>query len=418
MAESPEILTDYTLNNPDTLTKYKTAAQISHKVLETVAGWCTAGSKIIEICQKGDNLLEEEIAKVYKGKKVPKGPSHPTTISPSSFVTPYTPLVSDVEEANTTLKAHEVVKIQLGAQIDGLGTIVCDTIIVPEAETAQDVVTGREADLILATHYTNELLLRLMVPPGLLASGTEEEKRRAAAEKPPTQTKISSLVEKVAKAYDCNVVENTTTWLFERNEIEGKKKIILSPTGGVKGEGSPELLDVWGVEVGLSLGSGKVKTLENRPTLHRRTTTTYILKRPSSRQTLSEIVKKFGTFPFSLRQLDDEKAGKVGVVECVRCGVVRQYEPAGDADGAPVSRLLTTIAITKNGITRLAGPPTPDLARFKTDKKIEDEEILKILERPLAKSTGSKGKNKKKKKKPAKKAIQEEEEEESSSGEE
>lgn len=29
---------DYTLNNPDTLTKYKTAAQISHKVLEAVIG--------------------------------------------------------------------------------------------------------------------------------------------------------------------------------------------------------------------------------------------------------------------------------------------------------------------------------------------------------------------------------------------
>ena len=31
---------DYTLNNPDTLTKYKTAAQISHKVLESVIGTC------------------------------------------------------------------------------------------------------------------------------------------------------------------------------------------------------------------------------------------------------------------------------------------------------------------------------------------------------------------------------------------
>lgn len=30
--------TDYTLSNPDTLTKYKTAAQISHKVLEAVTG--------------------------------------------------------------------------------------------------------------------------------------------------------------------------------------------------------------------------------------------------------------------------------------------------------------------------------------------------------------------------------------------
>lgn len=28
----------YTLSNPDTLTKYKTAAQISHKVLEAVSG--------------------------------------------------------------------------------------------------------------------------------------------------------------------------------------------------------------------------------------------------------------------------------------------------------------------------------------------------------------------------------------------
>jgi methionyl aminopeptidase len=164
----------------------------------------------------------------------------------------------------------------------------------------------------------------------------------------------------------------------------------------VKGEGVPDVGEVWGVEIGLSLGSGKVKTLPHRATLHRRTTTTYILKRPSSRQTLSEIVKKFGTFPFSLRQLEDEKSAKVGVVECVRGGVLRQYEPAGDADSAPVSRLLTTIAITKNGITRLAAPNPPDLSKFQTDKKIEDEEILKILERPLARNTGNKNKKKKK----------------------
>jgi methionyl aminopeptidase len=351
---------------------------------------------IVEICQKGDELLEEELTKVYKGKKITKGIGHPTTVSPSSYVTPYTPLVSDAQEAETTLKAGEIVKIQLGAQIDGFGTIVCDMVVVADKESPKDVVTGREADLIHATHYANELLLRLMVPPGLLASGTEEEKKKAAAEKPPTQSQISALIEKVAKAYDCNVVENTTSWLFERNEIEGGKKIILAPGSGVKGEGVPDVGEVWGVEVGLSLGSGKVKTLPHRATLHRRTTTTYILKRPSSRQTLSEIVKKFGTFPFSLRQLEDEKSAKVGVVECVRGGVLRQYEPAGDADNAPVSRLLTTIAITKNGITRFAAPNPPDLSKFQTDKKIEDEEILKILERPLARNTGNKNKKKKK----------------------
>lgn len=84
------------------------------------------------------------------------------------------------------------------------------------------------------------------------------------------------------------------------------------------------------------------------------------------------------------------------------------------------------IAITKNGLTRLAAPPSIDLTKIKSDKKIEDEEILKILERPLAKSTGTKSKNKKKKKKPAKKAAaaaatataEESEEEEDSSDEE
>ena len=123
--------------------------------------------------------------------------------------------------------------------------------------------------------------------------------------------------------------------------------------------------------------------------------------------------------------MDDEKAAKVGVVECVRGGVLRQYEPAGEADNSPVSRLLTTIgmslslsfsllvfpnnsptAITKNGISRLAAASELDLSRFKSDKKIEDEEILKILERPLARSTGSK--NKKNKKKTAGKKADEE----------
>ena len=45
-----------------------------------------------------------------------------------------------------------------------------------------------------------------------------------------------------------------------------------------------------------------------------------------------------------------------------------------------------------------------DLTKFKTDKKITDEEILKILEQPLSRNAG-KSKSKKKKKKPAKKAA-------------
>ncbi len=66
-------LADYTLSNPDTLTKYKTAAQISEKVLAEVSKLCVAGAKITELCDLGDKLIEADVSKVYRVKKVTKG---------------------------------------------------------------------------------------------------------------------------------------------------------------------------------------------------------------------------------------------------------------------------------------------------------------------------------------------------------
>ena len=268
------------------------------------------------------------------------GFAHPTTVSPASYITPYTPLTSDEAEAGREIQSGEPIKIQLGAQIDGLGTIVCDTIVAGSEE-----VTGRSADLLLANYYANELLLRLILPSGLVTQGTDEEKAKASAKKAPTQSQITSLLEKVCEAYECHLVEGTTSWLFGHNEIEGAKKIVLAPSDGAKGDGTPETSEVWGVEMGVSLGAGKIKSLSDRATLHRRTLQTYGLKRPTSRKILSEVQKKFGTFPFSLRQLEDERDAKSGVVECVRGNVFRQYEVVGDKEDKPVARLLTTIGM-------------------------------------------------------------------------
>lgn len=78
--------------------------------------------------------------------------------------------------------------------------------------------------------------------------------------------------------------------------------------------------------------------------------------------------------------------------------------------------LMHLAAITKNGLQKIAAPPAPDLTKIKSDKKITDEEILKILEQPLAKESKPKNKTKKKKK-PAKKAAAAGDEEESSDDE-
>lgn len=41
--------------------------------MAAVAELIKPGEKIVTICEKGDKLIEEELAKVYRGKKVNKG---------------------------------------------------------------------------------------------------------------------------------------------------------------------------------------------------------------------------------------------------------------------------------------------------------------------------------------------------------
>ncbi|EPS38172.1 hypothetical protein H072_8066 [Dactylellina haptotyla CBS 200.50] len=391
MAEEKKEI-DYTLANPDTLTKYKTAAEISNTVLSAIVGLVKEGATVLSLCEEGDKLLEEETSKVFKGKKdIKKGVSFPTTISPDEIITPLTPNPEDTTTPEWALKAGQVVKIQLGAHIDGFAAVVGSTVVVPASEGAEAEITGEVADLLLATHYINQAFLRLILPPSL-HPGAEEGK----VVKPPTQTKINSILSSIAKTYGCSLVENTTTYQFERNEIEGKKKIILAPSEGTKGEGHPEIGDVWGVEVAVALGdSGKLKPSEYKPTLHRNTGVTFHLTRDTSRKVFNEVRTKFGSFPFSSRHLSDQKAAKFGILEATRHNVLRQYEILVEKEGKMTSKDFSVVAITKKGLSIISAPPAIDLEKIKSDKKITDEEILKLLEMPIG---APKKANKKKKK--------------------
>ncbi|KAG0138799.1 peptidase M24, structural domain-containing protein [Tuber indicum] len=370
------------------LTKYNDAAAISHRVLAKVCRLAIDGDgkTILSLCEEGDKLLDEECSKVYKGKKISKGIAFPTTVSPNDILTPYTPLATDPGENEIAIKKGDVLKIQLGAQLGGYPAIVGDTVIVgQDAELTDD-----QKNLLQATHYCNEALLRLLLPSEIHPLTTPEKPH-----KQPSAYEITQILNKIAAAYDCTIVESTTSFNFLQNEIEGKKRLVLHPGEGMpKSEGAPEVGDIWGVELALSKGSGKLKDIPGkRPTLHKKTDTKVGLKRQTSKATFTEVNKKFGNFPFGLRQLEDERTAKMGIVECVRCGVVRQFEVLGEKDGSITSRLFTTIAITKAGINKIAAPPEPELEKLKTDKSIENAEILDFLKLPLNKS--------KKKKKPA-----------------
>ena len=55
----------------------------------------------------------------------------------------------------------------------------------------------------------------------------------------------------------------------------------------------------------------------------------------------SEIQKKFGVFPFSLRGLEDEKRSRMGVQECKDHGLLVGYEVLYEKDGTRSLSLLS-----------------------------------------------------------------------------
>ena len=60
------------------------------------------------------------------------------------------------------MKKGDVVKIQLGAQLDGYAAIVAETLVV--GATKESPVEGKTADLLKAVQVASEVAIRVMKP--------------------------------------------------------------------------------------------------------------------------------------------------------------------------------------------------------------------------------------------------------------
>jgi methionine aminopeptidase len=98
-----------------------------------------------------------------------------------------------------TLKAGDLLKIALGAHIDGFAGILADTVVVPEkpeneaaeGEETGGEITGRKADVLMAAWLASEAAVRL-VKPG--------NKNYA----------VTGAVSKIADAFGCKAMEGTS----------------------------------------------------------------------------------------------------------------------------------------------------------------------------------------------------------------
>ncbi|CAO3663571.1 unnamed protein product [Umbelopsis ramanniana] len=373
MADAQQQQVDPTIQNPDVVTKYKTAAEISTRVLNQVIPLVVAGAKVFDICVEGDKLIQEGTKAVYNKAKTPKGIAFPTCLSINECVAHFSPIETDPEAA-TVLKDGDVVKIQLGAQIDGYGSPIAHTVVV--GASAEKPITGAVADAMKAAHTALEAAIRLIKPGN-------------------KNMDVTKAVTQITDAFGVKCVEGMLTHQQEKDVVDGKKQVILNPSEHHLRDFERVSFaenEVYAVDILVSTGEGKTRQMETRTTVYKKTGTRYQLKMAASRQVLSEINTKFGNFPFSLRDLEDQRKSRMGIIECAKHQTVLPYDILFERDGVVV-QFLATLLLTKNGNVKVTTPPY-DPALVKSDKELKDEELVKLLATPLKPSAK---KNKKKK---------------------
>ncbi|OJA13618.1 hypothetical protein AZE42_03963 [Rhizopogon vesiculosus] len=364
------------------VTKYKAAGDIVNDVMKKLIALCVEGAKIIDLCTEGDKFIEEGTGGVYnkpvKGVKMSKGLAFPTSISVNNTVAHFSPLASD-PLASQVLAKGDVVKLHIGAHIDGFAVISAETIVV--GATEQDPVTGRKADAIKAAWHASEIAMRLM----------KVGNKNFA---------ITDAVAKAAAAWDCKPVEGMLSCQQTQNVIDGKKRVILNPNETQKRDTETIVFaedEVYGIDILISSGEdGKARIEDSRTTIYQKdSTVTYQLKMKNSRAVFSEVQKKAGAFPFNVRALEDEKRARLGLQEAVQHGLIKPYEIVYTPANTFVAAFHFTIALVPAGPLMLTHPPVwykPELV--KSDKELEDEELKGLLSKSLRESKKNKKKAK------------------------
>jgi methionine aminopeptidase len=213
------------------VTAPQAAADIVHGVMKKLVELSVEGAKVLDLCVKGDELLEEGTGAVYnkavKGVKVPKGAcarrpdcvrsrraspgqaSRSRRASPSTTPSrtfrrsracprrPSRPPRARADarrrsdpQSEIVLAAGDVVKLHLGAHIDGFAAVSAETLVV--GASAEAPATGRKADAVRAAWTAAEAAMRAI---------------KVGAK----NWAVTDAVGKAAAAWDCKPVEGASS---------------------------------------------------------------------------------------------------------------------------------------------------------------------------------------------------------------
>nr|XP_043636989.1 ERBB-3 BINDING PROTEIN 1-like [Erigeron canadensis] len=359
------------LSSPEVVTKYKSAAEIVNKAMQLVLSECKPHAKIVDICEKGDSYIREQTASMYKNvkKKIERGVAFPTCLCVNNTVSHFSPLASD----ETILKEGDILKIDMGCHIDGFIALLAHTHVLQEGP-----VTGKAADVIAAANSAAEVALRLVRP------GKKNQD-------------VTEAIQKVAAAYDCNIVEGVLSHQLKQFVIDGNKVVLSVSNPDTRVDDAEfEENEVYAIDIVTSTGDGKPKLLdEKQTTVYKRAVDkSYYLKMKASRFIFSEISQNFPIMPFSARALEEKRA-RLGLVECVNHELLQPYPVLHEKPGDFVAHIKFTVLLMPNGSDRIT---SHSLQELQTTKTVDDPEIKAWLALPVKSKKKGGGKKKKGKK--------------------
>lgn len=379
MADEKDIQ-EQTIADEQVVKKYKEAGEIVNRVLKQLIESVKPGASVKALCEKGDRLLTTETGNKYPNdKEMKKGIAFPTCLSVNNCICHFSPSKNDPD---LVLKDDDVVKIDLGAHIDGFIAVTAYTLVV--GASLEKKVTGRKADVILAAYNAAQATLRL-VKDGKGNYG------------------VTDAVQKIAESYKCKPIEGMLSHQLKQFKIDGEKTIIQNPTTAQKKEHEKvdfENYEVYAMDVLISTGEGNGKELDTKVSIYKKTDVNYLLKLKASKAFYAEVKKKYGNMPFNLRNFEEEAKAKMGVVECVAHKLIEPFQVLYEKHTEYVAQFKSTLLLLPNGTVIATGIPI-DVNMYESEYKVEDEELKKILtENPnvILPSTSSKNKRNKKKK--------------------
>ena len=229
------------------------------------------------------------MTKVYTKQKFIKGVSFPTSLSLNEVCGHFSAPSEESHDVHEyrVISEGDVVKVDLGVQIDGFAAVVAHTIVVTEKTTP---VTGKAADVILAAYNAVQAAVRVMYP-------TKNN-----------NYDVTNTIKAVCDSYKVTPVEGVLSHRMKRDIIDGVETIINHATFDQKvDQRTFEHGDVFGLDVIVSSAEGKPKETTIKTTIYKRALeTTYKLKTESGRKLLSVVEHNFHTFPFSFNAFDNE----------------------------------------------------------------------------------------------------------------